>query len=32
MLTAAGDALIMKSGVTCFHTSAIAVALAALPA
>lgn len=32
MLTAAGVAVTMKSGVTCFHTSAIAVALAALPA
>lgn len=32
MLTAAGAAVTMKSGVACFHTSAIAVALAALPA
>jgi uncharacterized membrane protein YccF (DUF307 family) len=32
MLIAAGDALTMKSEVTCFHTSEIAVALAALPA
>lgn len=32
MLIAAGDAETIKSGVTCFHTSEIAVALAALPA
>lgn len=32
MLTDAGVAVTMKSGVTCFQTSEIAVALAALPA
>lgn len=31
MLTEAGEAATMKSGVACFHTSDMAVALAALP-